>query len=356
VKRSFLNSVLKGTVTMAAVVLLVTPALEAETTYGFQTIDNNNTAPPLLGDPNFNQLLGIADSGTIAGYAGDGVVLPNKGYTVVPPYSQTSFTSENFPNSVQTQVVGINSNTSPTTVGFWIDGTGNNFGFVDQNGSFTAVKNPNTPATGVTVNQLAGVNNNNVAAGFYNDAAGNAHGYLYNVATTQFTAIILPASFNAVSVTATGVNNSGVVSGFYLDTAGNTHGFLDNAGSFTSYDDPNGNLTNTMFLGLNNNNQVVGSFVGTNGVTNGLVFNVLTNTFQTVDDPNQSSTAAFNVTGTTINGINDLGQLVGFYSDGTKVNGVLATATPEPASVGFIALAGVLAITIGGWRRRQRKA
>jgi hypothetical protein len=53
-----------------------------------------------------------------------------------------------------------------------------------------------------------------------------------------------------------------------------------------------------MLLGLNNNNQVVGSFVDTNGVTNGLVFNVLTNTLQTVDDPFQSSTAAFNVTGT----------------------------------------------------------
>jgi hypothetical protein len=31
------------------------------------------------------------------------------------------------------------------------------------------------------------------------------------------------------------------------------------------------------------------------------------------------------VTGTTTNGINDAGDLVGFYSDGTKVHGFLAT-------------------------------
>jgi hypothetical protein len=44
---------------------------------------------------------------------------------------------------------------------------------------------------------------------------------------------------------------------------------------------------------------------------------------------------AFDVTGTTINGINNAGQLVGFYSDGTNVNGFLATvaAIPEPSPV-----------------------
>jgi hypothetical protein len=321
----------------AGIAFLASPAWAGPTTYNFFTLDNNT-------DPTFNQLLGINNAGTIAGYYGVGSVThPNKGYTLVPPYGQGQYTNENFPGSAQTQVVGINSNASPTTVGFWVDAMGNNFGFVDQGNSFTSIADPSTPTTGTMVNQLLGVNNNNVAAGFYVDAAGNAQGYLYNIGTMAFTPIILPLSFNAMMTTATSVNNAGEVTGFYTDTAGNIHGFLDNGGTFTSFDDPSGNGTNTMFLGLNNNGMVSGSYVDSAGVTHGLVYNILLNTFQTVDDPHSSATPAFGVTGTTVNGLNDKGQLVGFFSDGTNVNGFLATPVPEPGTLAMMALAGILA-------------
>ncbi|MBV8552155.1 MAG: PEP-CTERM sorting domain-containing protein [Acidobacteriaceae bacterium] len=325
-----------------AAALFMGTVLYAGTTYSFKTVNNP-------GDPNFNQLLGISNSGEIVGYFGDGTVLPNKGFTTVPPY--TSFTNENFPGSVQTQVVGINNNSTPVTVGFWIDGSANNFGFVDQNGSFTSVKDPNTPTSTPTTNQLLGVNNGDIAVGFYNDSTGAAHAYSYNIASKSFTAITLPSSFGATSTTATGINNAGVISGFYTNAAG-IHGFLDKNGTFFSLDDPSG--TNTMFFGLNNKNQAVGSFVNGSGLTNGLIYNWVTNMWQTVTDPNQSSstTPAFGVTGTTINGINDLGQLVGFYSDGTHVNGTVATPTPEPASV---MLMGLGAILVGVVRLRKTR-
>ena len=62
-------------------------------------------------DPTFNQELGISNAGVIAGYSGSGAAgHPNKGYTVVRPYNtQLDFTNENFPGSVQTQVIGINN-------------------------------------------------------------------------------------------------------------------------------------------------------------------------------------------------------------------------------------------------------
>ena len=319
----------------AAAVFLLTAALKADTAYGFQTLNNS-------ADPAFNQLLGVNNSGVIAGYFGDGAVNPNKGYTLAPPYTQASYTNENFPGSSQTQVTGLNNGSAPVTAGFWVDGTGDNFGFVKQGNNFIQVNNPNTPSPAggaATFNQLLGINDNNVAVGFYQDAGGNFHGYTYNVATAVFTAI---TPGNAVSTTATGINNGGWISGFYTDGGGTQHGFIDENGNFVTLDDPNG--SNTSFFGLNNKGQAVGTFVDANDRTNGFLYDATMNTWQTIDDPLASANAAFGFSGSALNGINDKGQLVGFYSDGANVNGFLATPTPEPASMALAGLGAALVL------------
>jgi hypothetical protein len=289
-------------------------------------------------------LLGVNNSGTISGYFGDGVLVPNNGYTLTPP---SSYTAENVPAMAQTQVVAINN--TGITGGFSADAAGDNFGFVNSGGVFTQVVNPSTPTSGITMNQILGLNDVNQAVGFYMDAAGNTHGYTYNVVTHAFTAVILPGAFGAVSVTAAGINNAGTIAGFYTDGANAFHGFLDVGGTFTSINDPNG--TNTQLFGLNNTGLAVGSYVDGAGVNEGFVYNILTNTYETVDDPNNSATAAFNVTGTFINGVNDAGELVGFYSDGTNVDGFAATPVPEPGTLG---LCGLVAIAAGLVQRRRR--
>ena len=81
---------------LGAALALMAPASGMAANYTFQTLNNNN-------DPTFNQLLGINNAGTIAGYFGSGNAdHPNKGYTLAPPYTQGAYTNENFPNSVQT--------------------------------------------------------------------------------------------------------------------------------------------------------------------------------------------------------------------------------------------------------------
>src|SRR3974377_342319 len=47
------------------------------------------------GDPNFNQLLGINNGRVIVGYFGDGTVVPNNGYVLVPA---NHYSVENFNN------------------------------------------------------------------------------------------------------------------------------------------------------------------------------------------------------------------------------------------------------------------
>jgi hypothetical protein len=296
-------------------------------------------------DPTFNQALGINNSGLIAGYFGSGAAgHPNKGYTVAPPYS--SFSNENFPGSVQTQVTGLNN--IGTTVGFWSDtnngiGLDSNFGFVSMGGLFTNVNNPATATTAPVFNQLLGVNDSNVAVGFYVDAVGVTHGYTYNIASNTFSPNI-DDPLAVGNTTAAAINNAGQIAGFYIDASGNSHGFIDNAGTFTTLDAAG--ATTTALLGLNNLGQAVGFDIDAAMKMHGIVCSISTLTCTEMDDPNGIGT-------TTFNGINDKGQIVGFYVNGAdNTIGLLASPVPEPMSSRLMlsGIAGLGAV----WLRRRR--
>ncbi len=139
--------------------------------YSFRTVDD-------AADLTFNQLLGINNDGVIAGYFGSGAQgHPNMGYLLTPGGCR----SENFPGSVQTQVTGLNDN--GVTVGFasgmnTANMANNNFGFYSINGQdFHSVKFPTTNNANPPVNQLLGVNDHDVAVGFYTDSKGNTDGF-----------------------------------------------------------------------------------------------------------------------------------------------------------------------------------
>jgi hypothetical protein len=279
---------------------------DAKSKYTFTTLTNP-------GDPTFNQLLGINDSGVLAGYFGVGTKKsPNKGYTLASPYGTGNYTNENFPGSVQTQVVAING--SGETAGFWVDKSGNNFGFIDTNGTFTS---DTDPATGTgTVNQLLGLNDHGLAVGFYTDGAGNNHGYELNLANDTFTELIPPGGS---MVTAAGINDMNDVTGFYNDSLGNTVGFLYKMKTFTMIAYPGASATTP--FGINEKDEIVGAYTDASGATHGFT---LTNPLKkpvwtTVDDPN-------GIGETLINGVNDQGDLVGFWQPtGTTSYAFLAT-------------------------------
>ncbi|HEY4386451.1 MAG TPA: hypothetical protein VGN34_18495 [Ktedonobacteraceae bacterium] len=289
--------------------------------YQFRTLNDN-------ADPTFNQLLGINNHGVIAGYFGSGAVVngnlhPNKGYTLSQPYGQRNYTNENFPGSVQTQVTALNN--AGYTAGFWVDKAGNNFGFIRWQGGFTSYKDPHTgKSNGVQVNQLLGLNDKGIAVGFYTDSNGNDHAYILDQNKGKFSEIPTSHIPGAVSAMATGINNNGDVVGTYTDANGATHGFLLKGNSISVFDYTGvANVTSTVFLGVNSYDQIVGSYtVGTGNAAqmHGLLLSNPLNhaQWQTVDDPQGVGT-------TTINGLNDHADLVGFYVDSQgNTDGLLA--------------------------------
>jgi hypothetical protein len=307
-----------GTLTAGALAASASAATVGEhgyaASYRFTTLDNDH-------DVTFNQLLGINNEGVIAGYFGSGAQgHPNKGYLLLPPYSQYSYHNENFPHSVQTQVTGLNDH--GVTVGFWstmntASMNNNNFGFVNVDGHFENVNFPAGNPASPPVDQLLGVNDSGIAVGFYTDGNSTNHGYEYNIWTHRFSVVTDPADRSA-SLTAAAINNHGDVAGVYVNRSKVTDGFLKTRwGRFITLSVPG--ASSTMALGVNDSDEVVGVFTPSSNA-NALEGFTWTpwHGFSVVNDPNGPGT-------TTINGVNDAGDLVGFYVDAAgNTDGFLA--------------------------------
>ncbi len=260
-------------------------------------------------DLTFNQLLGINNLGQIAGYFGSGNAgHPNAGYVLNAPYAQRDFGNQDFPGGMQTQVTGLNDN--GISVGFFSTQNGatpaddNNFGFWRRDGRYYKVDFPTRNNSKPPVNQLLGVNDAGTAVGFYNDAAGNSHGYSYNIWSRHFKKITVPG---ATSLTAAGINNQGAVAGFLTNAKGTVEAFLKlHSGRVVTIAMPGASMTQA--FGVNDAGEVVGAYTtgsGNNAVTHG--FTWWNGKLTTVDYPKASSTA--------LNGVNDEGDVVGFYTD-----------------------------------------
>lgn len=254
-------------------------------------------------DLTFTQVLGINNHDEIAGYYGSGATgHPNKGFTQL---GLSPFVPENFPMSVQTQVIGLNN--QGATDGFYIDSAGTTRGFTDINGTFSSVVFP-----GTNFNQLLGINNNGDQAGYFQFGKKQIFVPYIHLASGHF--VQLPI-FNAQ---ATGINDSDLVSGFF-NRGGVSHGFLWQNGHERTVDYPSSSAT--QILGVNNEGMAVGTYNDSLGGTHGFLYNVNTGNFTTVDAPFASSTV--------VNGINDNGEMVGFYTEGNDTLGFFAVPVPS---------------------------
>jgi hypothetical protein len=322
-RRVVIAAAATGALALAAALTVAHSASASASTadgYQFSTHDNH-------GDVTFNQLLGINNQGVIAGYLGSGAKgHPNKGYQLFAPYGQGNYQGENFPGSTQTQVTGLNDN--GITVGFWSNQNkasmvNDNFGFYEVGGQFHTVDFPTTNNASPQVDQLLGVNDHDVAVGFYGNAQGNNRGYTYNINTHAFTRVLVPGAPSGKagpSLTAAAINNHGDVAGFYARSSSLTDAFLlYSNGKFVTLAVPGASMTQA--FGLNDHDEVVGAYTtgsGSSAVTHGFTWRP-GHGFTTVDDPHGMGT-------TLINGVNNAGDLVGFYTDSAgHTDGFLAT-------------------------------
>lgn len=182
--------------------------------------------------------LGINDKGNIVGqYTVDGQM---------PGFYLANSTSTTFvridapsgPDTVNDQSI----NNHGTTVGFYVGTDGNDHGFkANLHGAKsgqvtgTAIADPTIPSVpgepGATFvfSQILGLNDKDIAVGYYGDSTLSQHGFFYNLTTGAYTFLDDPAEQfnNGVEVTQiTGINNLDEITGFYSDANGVFHGFV----------------------------------------------------------------------------------------------------------------------------------
>lgn len=175
---------------------------------------------------------------------------------------------------------------------------------------------------GAILTQCHSINNSGWLAGQYTDAAGLTHGFTQ--VSGAFNSIDFPG---AVLTQVQSINSSRGLAGFYVDSSGLTHGFVEINGTLTTLDVPG--AFRTQAYGMNDTGVVVGGYtdaIGEHGFSfNGVKYSIL-----------NLGTENFTVA----TGINDAGQIIGYYSSkgGNTIgfldsNGVITTISTNNNAV-----------------------
>jgi probable HAF family extracellular repeat protein len=190
-------------------------------------------------------------------------------------------------------------------VGMYFDADFNFRGFLLSGGQYTTLDVPDA-AFGTTYAQA--INNRGQIVGGYADTSFNWHGFL--LSGGQYT--LLPDPPNSTYTQPNGINDRGQIVGGYSDANGNSHGFLLSDGQYTTIDVPNSLPGSTSANGINDGGQIVGSYLvplpPNSASSHGFLLSG--GQYTTLDDPNAPPRPGG---GTTPNGINALGQIVGWY-------------------------------------------
>jgi chitinase len=219
--------------------------------------------------------------------------------------SNYTYTIFDFPGAGTTGTVATGINDAGDIVGYYYDSNVYTHGFLWANGAMNIVDYPQTQVH----TSLYGINNCGAIVGQIFNNNGSTTLQSFVLAAKKFTVINYPGS---VATLAYGINDYGTVSGTY-QVGIDDYGFVWSQGRFTAI---TGLMQHTAWvLGLNDLGDRVGYYfegLGSQRQNVGFAYIKKSNELLTLSFP-----GAINTTAT---GINNLGQIVGFYQVSNQSN------------------------------------
>ncbi|HLJ94507.1 MAG TPA: PEP-CTERM sorting domain-containing protein [Gemmataceae bacterium] len=282
-----------------ALVVVVTGRAVSQPAYSYATLD----VPGSI----LTEGYGINDAGEVAGTFWK--PLDNRaahGFL----YSGGSYTLFDVPGSTTTYGYGINSS-GQVVGGFFA--TANIQAYVRSGGSYTTLNIPGSDAAAAQA-----INSSGQIVGFYeSNNIAPVSGFLYS-----------GGSYQSLLGPAYGINSYGQIVGSF--------GLYSN-GSYTPLNVPG------LATGINDAGDIVGTFQDGINPDHGFLYH--NGSYLTVDVPGALRTDAY--------GINNAGQIVGYYVDASGGHAFIATPTPEPSTIVLLAL-GTLGLIGYRWARYGR--
>ena len=177
---------------------------------------------------------------------------------------------------------------------------------LDRGSRYTEVEDPPDGQDGNAFDEYVDINNRGEIVGFYNDTEGFTTTGFLRTKRGRFVDLSVPGS----QVTAAfKINDRRQVAGFYVDAAGVAHGFLWDEGDYETIDVPG--AVATLVLGINNRGHMVGSYIDAAGAYHGF----LRHRNGAITTLPEASGAVPAMGGTQPGGINERGQIVGLAYD-----------------------------------------
>jgi hypothetical protein len=213
------------------------------------------------------------------------------------------------------------------------------------NGSYASENFPGSVQT-----QVTGLSDNDYTVGFWssmNNASqvNDNHGF-YSLDGKHFVTADYPAASPATPPVdqLLGINNAGLAVGFYTDAAGNSHGYTFNTktGRYAPVTFPSSvTSTSATAAAINSNDDIAGFYTDAAGNTDGFLYYGWGG-FTTLQFPGATATQAL--------GVNASDEVVGVYTDGTGSSATMHGFTWKPRG-GFQSVddpSGVGATTVNG--------
>lgn len=217
----------------------------------------------------------------------------------------TLYTLPLVSNSTETIAFGVNN--SGNITGFWLDSSGVEHGFVgpDDGSNYTSFDDT-ADGTGT---QARGISPKGVVTGIANVSTGNPLSYVPFERATDGTITHVTKKGNVLNYLIHGINKSGVFVGNYQNPSTLVdYAYQGRNAVYKSGIKVKG-ITNTgaAARGIDNAGDIVGWYLDSNGVLHGFYMPFGQNAV-TVDDPNGANTIG-------LEGINNKGKAVGMFTD-----------------------------------------